>query len=397
MSSPFLFAGNGPPSPVRAPRVVAQLTVARVEVFVLTQPVSEARGPAPVQYRTRSSVFVRIEDESGGVGWGETYAFPGVAAMLTELGEILLGKDAGATRPLMDEIASVSSNGFALGALSIALDDLRARLAGVPVFALYGGRRRDSVRAYASSGGYLDQVGPEVSWPKDVSAAVEAGFSACKVRIGRYSPARELPLLGRLRADSAPELELMVDANGAYSLPTAVEVGRALGQFGYKWLEEPLTRTRGGLSYPGYEALPPALDIAVAGGEGFETRSAFAEFLGRRAVDIVQPDVTICGGIGEALFISELASLQGCLCVPHAWGGAVTMAATLQLASLLPEPTEVVGSETPMLEYDVFENPMRTQLLGDQLKLREGRVTVPDTPGLGIELDEAWIRHRSTT
>ena len=196
--------------------------------------------------------------------------------------KILLGKDPRAIRPLLDDIASVSSNGFALGALSIALDDLRARLAGVPVFALYGGRRRESVRAYASSGGYLDEVGPEVSWPRDVSAAVEAGFSACKVRIGRYSPARELPLLSRLRADSAPGLELMVDANGAYSGPTAVEVGRALGQFGYKWLEEPLTRTRGGLSYPGYEALPPALDIAIAGGEGLETRGAFAEFLNRR-------------------------------------------------------------------------------------------------------------------
>ena len=106
----------------------------------------------------------------------------------------------------------------------------------------------------------------------------------------------------------------------------------------------------------------------------------------------MQPDVAICGGVGEAVFIAELAALNGRPCVPHAWGGAVLLAATVQFASLIPEPSELAGALSPLLEVDRFENRMRTELAQVPQEVVDGRVAVPTGPGLGIEVDEQALR-----
>ena len=178
----------------------------------------------------------------------------------------------------------------------------------------------------------------------------------------------------------------MVDANGAYTLPRARLVGAELGRLGYRWFEEPLIRFRSGLAYPGYEDLS-GLGIAIAAAEGLQTRTEFDDFLRRNGADIIQPDVAICGGVGEGLFIAELAALRGRMCVPHAWGGAVLLGATLQLLAVLPESSELPGSESPLLELDRFENKMRTELSPTDLTPDQGRVTIPTGPGLGIDID----------
>ncbi|GAA1874818.1 mandelate racemase/muconate lactonizing enzyme family protein [Asanoa iriomotensis] len=368
------------------------MAIQRVEVFQLSQPISAPTGPSGATYRERRSVLVRLRDGDGLDGWGETYARAGVAAVIEEVGALLLGRDAADARPLLDTLRVATTDGLAISALAIALDDLRARRLGVPVATLYGGRRRDSVRGYASSGGYVDGVDPEQSWPDEVAAAVGDGFTACKIRIGRFAPTRELPILAKVRGQVGPDVELMVDANGAYTVPRAREVARGLADLSFRWLEEPLIRFRGGLAYPGYEHLG-GLGIAIAAYEGLESRGAFDSYLTRTPVDIVQPDVAICGGIGELLFVAELAALRGRQCVPHAWGGAVLLAATLQAVSLLPEPSELDGPESPVLEVDRFENPMRTRLAHEPLTLTAGRMPIPDGPGLGITVDEDFVRH----
>ncbi len=367
------------------------MTIDHVEVFRLTQPVAIPTGPSGATYTHRSSVLVRLRDTDGVTGWGETYARAGVTAAIGEIGDLLLGRDPADSRALLDALRIASADQLAVSALAIALDDLRARRLGVPITALYGGRRRDTVRAYASSGGYLVDVEPELSWPAEVAAARAEGYTAAKIRIGRFAASRELPILAKLRDDVGPDFDLMVDANGAYPVPRAMQVGRALGQLGFRWFEEPLIRHRGGLSYPGYEHLAP-LEIAVAAAEGLETRSAFDAFLARTPVDIVQPDVGICGGIGELLFVAELAALRGRQCVPHAWGGAVLLAATLQAISLLPEPSELAGVDSPLLEFDRFDNPMRTRLAAEPVTVADGWVTIPTGPGLGITVDEEFVR-----
>ena len=311
-----------------------------------------------------------------------------------EIGEQLVGHDAVRARPLLDALRIATADQFAISALAIAVDDLRARLLGVPISALYGGRRRDNVRGYASSGGYRDGVDPERSWPEEVAAAVREGFTAAKVRVGRYAPGRELPILAKIRGEVGDEIDLMVDANGAYSVPRAREVARGLAELRFRWLEEPLIRFRGGLAYPGYEHLGD-LDIAIAAAEGLETRGQFDAFLDRTPVDIVQPDVAICGGIGELLFVAELAALRGRQCIPHAWGGAVLMAATLHAISLIPEPSEIPGPDSPLLEVDRFDNPIRTRLATEPFTLADGLMSIPDGPGLGITVDEDFVRHAS--
>jgi len=366
------------------------MIIEKVDVFRLEQPVSTPTGPAGATYKTRRSVLVRVEDGDGFTGWGETYARAGVVAAIEELGELLVSR-APRPRPLLDAVRAGMTDPLAVSAISIAVDDLRARQLGLPLAELYGGRRRDEVRAYASSGGYREGVPPEESWPAEVRAAVADGFTACKIRIGRFPSMRELPILAGLRAEVGDGIDLMVDANGAYCVPRAIEVGRALEALRFRWFEEPLIRHRDGMAYPGYERLA-GLDIAIAAGEGLENRGAFDAFLSRGAADIIQPDVAICGGIGELVFVAEMAALRGVPCVPHAWGGAVLLAATLQALSLLPEPSEVTGVDSPLLELDRLDNPMRTGLSDQSFKVEGGLVAVPAGPGLGITVDEDFVR-----
>src|SRR5262249_46571303 len=151
-----------------------------------------------------------------------------------------------------------------------------------------------------------------------------------------------------------------------------------LADLGVYWYEEPLPQA----GYAGYSELCAALDIAVAGGEMLQSRSDFKLHLDSKAFDIVQPDICICGGVGEVLFVSAMARLNGVQCAPSSWNGAIMNAATLHVAALLPEC---------MLEFDTTENPCMTDELSDPLALREGCFEVPTAPGLGIEVDEQRI------
>lgn len=374
---------------------LAARAIRRAEVFVIRCPITVPVGPAPLNYTGRSAVVVRIEDGDGTVGWGETYLRTGTAAVLAEsLGE-LIGTAPARARALHDRLGRLVPDRYALSALSIAVDDLRARQLGVPAAELYGGAVRDTVRSYASSGGYRDDADPETSWLADVRTAVAAGHTACKIRIGRFAPAREMAILAKVRAEIGDDVDLMVDANGGYSVPVARTVGRALAAIGVLWFEEPLTRFAGGLEYPGYELLADLL-LPIAAAEGLQTRSAFDAFLRRGGATIVQPDVSICGGIGELLFVAELAALSGRLCIPHSWGGPIQHAATLQAALLLPPAAEVDRADLPVLECDQLENPIRDGLCSDVPGPVDGFVTASQTPGLGITVNEEWLRDNAS-
>jgi D-galactarolactone cycloisomerase len=365
--------------------------IAAVEAFLLVHELDEPRGVSCAWYERRESVLVRIADDDGVAGWGECCLRPGVLGALDELGALLHGRDPLAARALLSELRATTADAWASSALSLALDDLRGRRLGASIATLHGGALRTRVRAYASSGGYHRTRAIEELWPQEAGAFSAAGFTAFKLRIGRHAPARELPVLEAVRA-ALPQLDLLVDANGAYTLPRALAVGRALEGLGFGWFEEPLMRSRDGLSYPGYERLTAALAIPVAAGEGLETRSAFAAFLARGAAEIVQPDVGICGGIGEALFVAELAALHGRQCIPHCWGGAVMLAATLQLLALLPAVEEIGDGGLPLLEFDVFENPLMRVVAAPFALDGDGCVAIPDGPGLGVEVDEEQVR-----
>jgi D-galactarolactone cycloisomerase len=357
--------------------------IVNARVYLLIHDLDEPRGVSCAWASTRESVLVQLTDRTGVSGWGEAGLRPGVVAATQELSTMTVGRQPQEARALADLVGSTTADRWAISGLSIAIDDLRARQLGVSVAALYGGARRTRVRAYASSGGYEKTAGPEETWPREIAETIDAGFTAYKFRIGRFSPRREMPILERVCRDLPTDFVLLADGNGAYALPRAIEVGRVLERLGFRWLEEPVGRQDA--------RLPDALDIAVAGGEGLETRNAFADYLARGAADIVQPDVAICGGIGDALFVAELGALQGRSCAPHCWGGGIVIAATLQLHALLPDASRVADMDPPLMEYDIFENPMRTELTREAFVLQDGCFNIPTGPGLGIEVDEEFV------
>ena len=180
----------------------------------------------------------------------------------------------------------------------------------------------------------------------------------------------------------------MADGNGAYDIDDSRRLGRALERLGFRWLEEPLPTD----DYAAYAPLAGELAIPLAGGEILESVEAAEPFLRAGSFDLVQPDVSICGGIAGLLEIAAAAARAGSHAVPHACNGVIALAATLQVLAILPVPADAPPWAEPMLENDVGENPIRTDLLIEPLQLDDGWMRIPDGPGLGIEVDEESLR-----
>ena len=363
--------------------------IASVETLHLAHQLRVPTGPASVLNRERHLLLVRIATTDGVVGWGETSPLGGVVEAIRDVyAPRLVGRD-----PLLvgrtwrDGWLAPFESGLVTGALDTALHDLRGKLLGVPVHALYGGALRERVPVYASGLCYLEGVHPRDQWVAEATGLADRGFRAIKMRIGRYPPREELPLVAAVREALPADVQLMVDAWGSYTPTTALRVGRELEQLGLEWYEEPLPQH----GYHGYEQLAGALDIAVAGGEMLQTPDAFAELLDRHAVDIVQPDISLCGGIGDLLFVARYAALKGIRTMPHSWNGPVVEAASLHAAALLPEPTLMPGVDLPLLEHDTTHNRFLAELVREPFALVDGTYAVPTAPGLGIELDEAAL------
>jgi D-galactarolactone cycloisomerase len=362
------------------------VTIERIEIFAPIHRLARERVYSTGGGFVRGSVLVRITDRDGVAGWGETYPHAGVVATIDDLAREMIGLDPMRANELQDLMRRLTGDGFAISALSIAIDDLRARRIGVPIATLYGGAIRSSARAYASSGGYVSGLAPIDAWREEAARVKAAGITGIKLRIGREPSAVEIPMLEQLAAETTG-LDLMADGNAAYTPARALDMGRALGAAGYRWFEEPIPTD----DYAGYEWLRARLPLTLAGGESVQSRGAARALLERAAVDIIQPDPTICGGIGDALFIGALARLHAIQMHPHACNGAVALAATLQLIAVLPGATRMGGDaplDEPLLEYDFGENPLRTELLATPLEPHGGRFTIPTGPGLGVVVDD---------
>ena len=368
------------------------MRIVSVDVIPLRASLTPPRGPSILTYQRRETLFIKLQTDSGLVGWGETYHLAGVEGALRHvLTPLLIGRDAMQLRALHTEMRSATfDNGFAVGGMDLALHDVCGKALGVPVHQLYGGALRSSVEAYASLPGYYDDRDPEEHWVEEAVELRRRGFRGMKFRVGRFDPRRELPILDQVRQTLGPEARLMADGNAAYSPEQSLRMADGLGELDFEWLEEPVPQA----GYLGYPQLRVKMDLPLAGGEGLLNRPAAHSSLERGCFDIVQPDVSICGGIGETLFVGELARLSMVRCIPHCWAGAFTLAATLHVTALLPEISRMPGNAAPLLEFDVTENPFRDDVvLGDPFALRDGCVAVPSRPGLGIEIDEDALRH----
>lgn len=359
--------------------------IERTEVLVLTHHLSRTRIFGTGSNATRDSVVVRLEDGDGVVGWGETYLVADALDATRAMTDGLAERDA--DEAAAELTARPDAHRWALGAVSMALDDLRARRRGIPVSDLYGPRLRGKVRAYASSRGYLGGLSPEAAWSDEARTTYDDGFRAIKLRIGKYPVDEEIAAIGRVVA-AAPPMTWMADGNGAYDLADSRRLGSALEDLGFRWLEEPLPTD----DYPAYAPLASELSIPLAGGEMLESAAGAAPLLRGGSFDLIQPDVSICGGIGGVLDIASAARDAGRFAVPHACSGAIALAATLHILAVLPVPPDAPTWAEPILEHDVGENPIRTAILTQPLTLDDGWMTIPDGPGLGVDVDEEALR-----
>jgi D-galactarolactone cycloisomerase len=373
------------------PAKPGSLTITKVETFPLEHHLPRAIGVSTALSDKRQCLLVKISTDSGLVGWGETADVGGTRGVIeSHLKPALLGKNPLEHRKLWRALWGPNfGDGRAVGAVDIALEDLRGKTLGLSIAELFGGRVRGKVLAYASAMNYTDGIRPEDQFPPEAAALVKGGFRALKIRTGRFEARRDLAVLAKIREAVGPEIRLLTDGNGAFTLPQAVKFGKELEKLDFYCFEEPLPQ---GLNYAGYDVLTESLDIAVAGGEVLDSRVSARDHIVRRSFDIIQPDVVLCGGIGEVLFIAEMARLWSVQCVPHCWSGAIGIAATLQLLAVLDDANFGFTSDQPMLELDRAENPFRDELISRRFAVQQGYVEIPTGPGLGIEIDEEVIK-----
>ena len=342
--------------------------------------------------KSRESLLIKIETDQGLVGWGETEPISGARGTIdNHLAPRLVGRNPLEYRRLWRELWGPNfGNGLAVGGIDTAINDLRGKALNLPVAELFGGRFRDRVPVYVSALNYVEEPEIEEEYPRVAAEMVARGHKAIKMRLGRYSVAREARVAAKVRDTVGPDIKLLADGNGAYTQGSALRMAHVLNELGFAFFEEPLPQVTP--HYTGYEQLRRKMPLPLAGGEGLDSRAAGKALLERGCFDIIQPDISLCGGLGEALFIAELAALSGIRCVPHCWGGDIVIAASAHLLSLLPEPHWGLPTDTPLLEIDQGENPWRGGLAIEPLVVNDGFIAVPRKPGIGIDINEEVVR-----
>ncbi|TWF81313.1 galactarate dehydratase /L-talarate dehydratase [Pseudonocardia hierapolitana] len=330
-------------------------------------------------------LFAEITTEAGfeGVGFGYSKRAGGPAqfAHAREVAPDLIGEDPSDIGRLWTKLvwagASVGRSGAAtqaLAAIDVALWDLKAKRAGLPLAKLLGAHR-DSVRCYNTSGGFLHEPIEQVL--DNATSTLESGVGGIKIKVGQPDRAEDLRRVRAVR-EHIGDAPLMVDANQQWDRPTAMRVGRALEEFDLVWIEEPLDA----YDAEGHAALARSLDTAVASGEMLTSVAEHAELIRHGAVDILQPDAPRIGGITQFLKLAALAEHRNLQLAPH-----FAMEIHVHLAAAYPIE--------PWVEHFDWLYP----LFPERLEIRDGRMHLSDRPGLGITLSEqarAWTVERIT-
>ncbi|MEX0405963.1 mandelate racemase/muconate lactonizing enzyme family protein [Aquibium sp. LZ166] len=353
---------------------------------------------------TFDSAILRIETDDGLVGWGEGKNAAGSAGeyaalvhlLNTEVGPKLIGRDAGDITGTWEmlyngarhESAAAAGHAMpglsrrgltvaAISAVDIALWDILGKSLGQPVWQLLGGRKADRLPAYASGGwAQADKIGDQLK-----SYISSGGFKAVKMRVGAMDGA---PHVSATRVKAArealgPDVEIMVDAHGTYTVGDAKRFMHLAEDCDLAWFEEPVI----GDDKPGMAEVRAASTIPIAAGESETTRFAFRDLAVHGAVDIFQPDPAFCGGITEAMRIGAIASAFNLRFAPHLWAGAPCFFAGLHICAASPASF--------IIEFSLGANPMIHDLVEEEVAARDGMVEIPDRPGLGFTISEKFL------
>ncbi len=344
-----------------------------------------ARGMTPV----RNMTLIEVETEAGITGYGEAWGpCPMVAASLEVVLPYFLGREIYDREQIVPyfynqryHLGIQNTVTAVLGGINMALYDAMGKLHDLPLYKLLGGQNTDRVPAYASNGYFA--ANPAYQLGDQMRGFRDDHFPGVKIKIG-HSAANDVERVAEARDVLGPDIALMVDANGNYTVDEALESMRRIDEFDIHFYEEPLPPT----DFTGYTELRARAPMAIATGEALYTGWDFKRLIDERCADVLQPDMTLCGGLDETRTIWQMTRLANLRLSLHVWGGAVGLAASVHfLASMPPSPHTDRIPHPVMLEYDRGTNALRDDLLVTPIPCVDGHLTVPTGPGLGIELD----------
>ena len=345
----------------------------------------------------RQGGLIEVETDAGVKGIGEAFGSPFVTREYFRMVEpMFVGRSVfdfdhveARIRNAMYHLGVQNQLTSCLAGINVALHDAIARGFGVRVCDLIGGCAVTRIPAYASTGFFSDD--PDRQLSHMLAEVAGHPYAGAKIKIGRGIK-DDVARVRQSREALGTDKLLIVDINGAYTPDVALECARAIEPFAIHWIEEPLPP--GDLR--GYAELRARSPIPIAAGEAHYTMRDFRALIDGRCIDIVQPSIPTTGGLTEARRIAALAQAANLRVAPHVWGGAVGLATACHFIASLPASPHTDHPPWPqMLEYDMSDNALRTQLLKTPLRLEAGHVPLPDGPGLGIELDpQAIARYR---
>lgn len=382
------------------------MKIANVEAYWLRCPI-----PQPKQHRSDYGLLtdfdmtlIVITTEDGRQGFGEAKAAVGssgvCASIVTcvehELKPILMGQDARQINELWERMYNGSRDHYAIrrgrvfpilgnrgltvsaiSGIDMALWDLLGKTLDVPVVQLLGGACRPDMEAYAS-GGWADaqNIGNQLS------GYVEKGFQAVKMRVGIMDDtvASSIERVKAARAALGPAIKIMTDAHGTFSIPEAKQFCRGVEDCNLYWFEEPISPD----NKKGCAEVRATTSIPIAAGESEFTRFDIRDLIDLRAVDVVQPDAAIIGGITEAWRVSSLAAAYQLELAPHCWGSAFSFMAGVNLAFASPSAA--------IIEFSSGGNPMMYELVNEKIEAVDGKILKPVLPGLGLSVNWDFVK-----
>ena len=362
----------------------ADIRITDVIAHPLTQTLPHPTVTSWGRYTEVSIVLVEVRTDAGITGVGEALArfSPKAYADLieTSLKPRLVGgnpTDIMAHWRTMRRALSGRSGGIlfeAIAGVDIALWDILGKVAGLPIHRLLGGVGRTEVPVYAASVNW----GSDEAMDQELDRYLEKGFPRIKVKVA--NPVKEARRrIERLRKRAGDDIELCVDANWAYTLEEAVEVGRALTDNAYFWFEEPLRPE----DERGYEELHRRCATPLAAGESNFTLDQAMRLVENRTLSYLQPDVARSGGITETRRMAEFAAAHDVQYAPHiGMSGIVCETASVHLAAAMPN--------LRAMECETDSSPFKTAITGAAPgadRQKNGLLPVPTGPGLGIEID----------
>lgn len=376
------------------------MKIVDVEPIVLESPYENA-APTGSEEATgvKHCLLIKVITDEGIVGWSDVETAPhvGVAAVnapvsgieaFDGLRALVVGEDPFDVERLWDKVYRGSiyygRRGVAIQVLSgfdIACHDIMGKAIGRPIYKLLGGAYRDRVRAYAST---LFRPTPD-AMKRACDHYLARGFTAIKFGWGIFGQdrRRDIELIRAARATIGPDVALMIDPGWMVrrSVQDAVALLRDLEPFDLFWLEDFLHPE----CYEGYAAVKAAgVRTRLAAGEQEATAWGFHDLLHRGKVDVVQPDLSRCGGLSQIRKIIWEAERVGADVCPHAWLTDLLSAASLHVNACLPRSL--------FLEYNVSTTPMLHEIIPQPLRMdADGWMPVPQGPGLGVEVDEKAI------